>query len=55
MRKAASTVPANARYSTGFSRFSSTIGPIMTSRQEGQIVQSWLHLDDFLPGFTSLL
>ncbi len=45
----------NSRYSTQFSRYSSTTAPITGSRQERQIVQSWLDLDDFLPAFTSLL
>ena len=45
----------NSRYSTRCSRYSSPTGPVMVSRQERQIVQSWLDLDDFLPGFTSPL
>ena len=55
MRRAASMVPQDSRYSTRFSRYSSTTGPGMVSRQERQIVQSWLDLDDSLPGFTSPL
>ena len=39
----------NSRYLTRLSRYLSTTGPIMASRQERQIVQSQLHLDDFLP------
>ena len=31
-----------------FSRYSSPTGPVMASRQERQLVQSWLDLDDFL-------
>ena len=54
-RRAASTVPPDSRYSTRFSRCSSTTDPITASRQERQIVQSWLDLDDFLPGFASPL
>ena len=37
------------------SRYSSPTGPITASRQERQIVQSWLDLDDFLPRFASPL
>ena len=48
-------VPPSSRYSTRFSRCSSATGPITASRQERQIVQSWLDLDDFLPGFASPL
>ena len=50
----ASTAPPNACYLTRFSRNSSTTGSITASRQERQIVQSWLNLDDFLPRFHAL-
>ena len=50
-----STVPPNSRYSTRFFRYLSPTGPVMVSRQERQIVQSELNLDDFLPRFTSPL
>ena len=50
-----STVPPNSRCWTRFSRYSSTTGPITPSRQERQIVQSQLDLDDFLPRFMSPL
>ena len=49
------TISPNSRYSTRFSRNSSTTHAITASRQERQIVQSWLDLDDSLPGFTSPL
>ena len=55
MRRAASMVPPNSRHLNRLSRYSSTTGPITVSRQERQIVQSWLDLDDFLPRITSPL
>ena len=48
MRRATSTVPQNSRDLTRLSRYSSTTDPITASRQERQIVQSSLNLDDFL-------
>ena len=49
---AESATRLNSRYSTRFSSCSSPTGPITVSPQDTQIVQSWLDLDDFLPGFT---
>ena len=50
--KGSANGPPNVRYLTRFVRYSSTTGPITVSRQEWQIAQSKLNLDDFLPGFT---
>ena len=46
-----STIPSNARHLNCFPRQLSTTDPMMASRQERQIVQSCMNLDDFLPGF----
>ena len=40
---------ANSRNLTLFSRYLGTSEPDTAQRQERQIVQSWLNLDDFLP------
>ena len=40
--------PQNARHLVPFSRYFGTAEPDIIQRQEGQIVQSSLNLDDFL-------
>ena len=45
-------VTPDARHLTRFSRHFSTTGPARPRRQEAQIVQSCMNLDDFLPEFT---
>ena len=55
MRKAASTAPLSCRYwSRVFPLFEhDRLWQGMVSRQERQIVQSWLNWDGFLPWITS--
>ena len=45
-------VTPNARHLTRFPRHFSTTEPARRRRQEAQIVQACMNLDDFLPGFT---